>query len=92
MSSIKFCECFCYHHHHYGINHTSQHLSAGKLSPVLDCRWDNAQSGEVTSFCPPRSTGMFWKFSYYMTHFVNRVLRRVFGPKRDEVTGMEKAA
>jgi hypothetical protein len=24
--------------------------------------------------------------------FENRVLRRVFGPKRDEVTGMEKAA
>jgi hypothetical protein len=24
--------------------------------------------------------------------FENRVLRRIFGPKRDEVTGMEKAA
>jgi hypothetical protein len=24
--------------------------------------------------------------------FVNRVLRRVFGPKREKVTGMEKAA
>jgi hypothetical protein len=24
--------------------------------------------------------------------FENRVMRRVFGPKRDEVTGMEKAA
>ena len=24
--------------------------------------------------------------------FENRVLRRVFGPKRDELTGMEKAA
>jgi len=24
--------------------------------------------------------------------FENRVLRRVFGPKRDEVMGMEKAA
>jgi hypothetical protein len=24
--------------------------------------------------------------------FENMVLRRVFGPKRDEVTGMEKAA
>jgi hypothetical protein len=24
--------------------------------------------------------------------FENRVLRRVFGPKRDEVTGMEKVA
>jgi hypothetical protein len=24
--------------------------------------------------------------------FENRVLRRVFGPKRDEVTGMEEAA
>jgi hypothetical protein len=24
--------------------------------------------------------------------FENRVLRRVFGPKRNEVTGMEKAA
>jgi hypothetical protein len=24
--------------------------------------------------------------------FENRVLRRIFGPKRDEVTGMEKIA
>ena len=27
-----------------------------------------------------------------LTEFENRVLRKVFGPKRDEVTGMEKAA
>ena len=27
-----------------------------------------------------------------LTVFENRVLRKVFGPKRNEVTGMEKAA
>jgi hypothetical protein len=35
-----------------------------------------------------------WSLTFRKEHrlrvFVNRVLRRIFGPKRDEVTGVEK--
>ena len=35
---------------------------------------------------------LIWREERRLRVFENRVLRKVFGPKRDKVTGMEKAA
>ena len=61
ITKIVMCVVCC-----CSFNHTSQHLSDGKPSPIPDCWWDQAQSGEGNSSYPLRLSGVSKESAYCM--------------------------